>query len=438
MSRFRLQAVLAPLSGGIALIVFVYGFIQKFFLFPWILNQPGWDLSPFALALRKQVASGRIFAIFPLPTLYAMVCGLLLICISHYFFRARGWRRGYWGSLLLLGGANLFFTQSFGGIIFFTVGVLFYLFVSGIFKLKYLAPLLMALALIFSLVVAMRFSEARQLKPVKLRFDNWLQAGRIIGHAPLLGVGLGNYETNVPAHVHPGEPASIYAHNFFLQMTAEIGVPWLLLLLLIAVPWLKDNGRKLLQRDNALFTALAVLILLFNLFDVGIYFFAAGIGLAVACSQLFEPKGRRRGLYLWPAAVLAAVLLVNEIGVDRQKTADLWLVRGEFGRAESGYRQALRINPYSYRAWLGLAAVARKKGDSAAAERIYEKILDIYPGQAYANYMFSQAAFRRNEYLTALLYAGRATAANKKSLEYQRWHEFIKTHLADRIPLSGN
>jgi len=395
-------------------------------------------VSPFALALRKQVASGRIFAIFPLPTLYAMVCGLLLICITHYFFRAKGWRKGYWTVLFLLGGANLFFTQSFGGIIFFTVGVLFYLFVSGIFRIKYLAPMLMVLALIFSLVVATRFPEARQLKPAKLRFDNWLQAGRIIGHAPLLGVGLGNYETEVPAYVRPGEPASIYAHNFFLQLAAEIGVPWLLLLLLLTLPWLKDNGRKLLRRENALFTALAILILLFNLFDVGIYFFAAGIGFAVAFSQLFASGGRGRGLYFWPAAVLAAVLLVNGIGVDRQQTADLWLVRGEFDRAESGYRQALRINPYSYRAWLGLAAIAQKKEDSAAVERIYGKILDIYPGQAYANFMFSKIAFRHNAYLTALAYSGRAAAANKKSLEYLRWHEFIKTHLADRIPLPGN
>ncbi|MCX6557968.1 MAG: O-antigen ligase family protein [Candidatus Aminicenantes bacterium] len=438
LSRFRLQAILAPLSGGIALIVFVYGFIQKFFLFPWILKQSGWDMSPYAAALRTQVASGRIFAIFPLPTLYAMVCGLLLIFVTHYFFKANGWRKGYWALLFLLGVANLFFTQSFGGIIFFTVGMLFYLFISGIFKIKYLAPLLMVLALLFSLVLAMRFSEARQLKPVKLRFDNWLQAGRIIAQAPLLGVGLGNYETAVPAHVYPGEPASIYAHNFFLQLTAEIGVPWLILLLLLAVPWLKDNGRQLLQRENALFTALAILILLFNLFDVGNYFFAAGIGFAVACSQLSDLGGRKRGLYFWPAAVLAIVLLVNEIGVDRQKTADLWLVRGEFGRAEGCCRQALRINPLSYRSWLGMAAIAQKKGDSEAAERSYGKILEIYPGQAYANFMFSHAAFRRNAYLTALLYAGRAAAANKKNHEYQRWHEYIKTHLADRIPLSGN
>ena len=78
-----------------------------------------------------------------------MVCGLLLICIVHYLYQARGWGRIFWSFLLLLGAVNLVLTQSFGGIIFFTLAVLFYLFVSGVFKIRYLAPLLMVLALVF-------------------------------------------------------------------------------------------------------------------------------------------------------------------------------------------------------------------------------------------------------------------------------------------------
>ena len=317
-------------------------------------------------------------------------------------------------SCLLLGGFNLFLTQSFGGIIFFTVGRAVLPFRFRIFKIKYLAPLLMVLALLFFLVVALRFSEARELKPAKLRFANWLQAGRVIAAAPLLGVGLGNYETAVPAHVYPGEPASIYAHNFFLQMAAEIGIPWLLFLLLLAVPWLKKNYPNFLQRENALFTALCILILFFNLFDVGNYFFAAGIVLPSPSRRSLPVTGQTRRRYLWPTVILAAVLLVNEISVDRQKTADLWLSRREYAQAERYYRQALQINPFSYRALLGLAAIARKKDDPAGAEQIYRKILAIYPGQAYANYMFSQAAYRRGAYLTALVYARQAAAGQQK------------------------
>jgi hypothetical protein len=438
LSRFRLEKILAPLCGGIAFIIFIYGVIQKFVLFPWILGQPGWDRSPYSQALRAKIASGRIFAIFPLPTLYAMVCGLLLICVIHYFIKAGRWQKVFWLVLLLLGGCNLFLTQSFGGIIFFTSGVLFYLFVSGIFKIKYLAPLLMVAALLFFLVVTLRFSEARGLKPAKLRFDNWLQSGRVIGTAPLFGVGLGNYETSVPAQVYPGEPASIYAHNFFLQMAAEIGLPWLLFIGLAALPWMKANFRKILRPENALFTSICVLIFLFNLFDVGNYFFAAGISFAIAFSQTFTLAGQPRWGYLWPAVILAVLLLVNEIGADRQKTADLDLVRGQYAQADRYYLQALRFNPWSYRALLGRAASAQKKNDPAAAQQLYLKTLSIYPGQAYANFMLSQAAFRRGAYLTALAYARQAARANKKNKEYQRWHEFIETSFADRFTLSGN
>jgi O-antigen ligase len=438
LSRFQLHEILAPLSGGIALIVFIYGIIQKFYLFPWILSQPGWDQSLYSQGLRARVASGRIFAIFPLPTLYAMVCGLLLIFIIHYFIKARGWQRICWFVLLLLGGVNLFLTQSFGGIIFFTVGLLFYLFASAVFKIKYLAPLLMVLALFFFLFVALRFSEARELKPAKLRFTNWLQAGRAIAATPLMGVGLGNYETAVPAYVYPGEPVSIYAHNFILQMAAEIGIPWLLFLLILIMPWLKKNIKKTLQRENALFTTLCILILFFNLFDVGNYFFTAGVCFAIAFSQVFAFESQIRRRYLWPTIILAVVLLVNEISVDRQQTADLMFSRREFTKAEHYYLQALQINPFSYRALLGRAAIAQKKADLVEAEQIYRKILAIYPGQAYANYMFSQAAHRRGAFLTALVYARQAAVANKRNKEYQRWHEYIKTSFANRLTLSGD
>ena len=212
----------------------------------------------------------------------------------HYFLRSRRRPRFFWALLLLLGVANLFLTQSFGGILFFTIGALFYLFAAGIFQVKYLAPLLMVLALVFFLVTALRFSEARQLAPAKLRFVNWLQAGRVLAAAPLLGVGLGNYEAAVPAQVYPGEPASIYAHNFFLQLAAETGIPLFVLLLVVSLPFIKKNLAGLLRRENALFAAASILILFFCFFDVGIYFFAAGISLAVVASQVV-----RRGL---PAA----------------------------------------------------------------------------------------------------------------------------------------
>ncbi|TFG75426.1 MAG: tetratricopeptide repeat protein [Chrysiogenales bacterium] len=428
--RFDLKRLLAPISAGIAVVVFLYGIAQKFILFPMILNQPGALQSFYAQAMRTRVASGRIFSIFPLPTLYAMVCGLLLIFIVHYFYQTRGRGRVFWFFLLLLGAFNLVLTQSFGGIIFFTLAVLFYLFVSGVFKIRYLAPLLMVLALVFFTVTALRFSEARELAPLKLRFANWLQAGRVIAAAPLLGVGLGNYEAAVPAHIDPGEPASIYAHNFFLQLAAESGLPLFLVLIAVSFPFLKRNLASFLRPENALFAAAAILIMLFNIFDVGNYFFAAGISFAVVFSQLFRVDGPARLRHAVAMALLAVVLLVNEAGAAQQRTADLWLGRQDLVQAEAQYRRALALSPLAYRSWLGLAHIAWQQNDFSKAERILKKVLQIYPKQAYANYRLSQAAQRRGAYLTALVHAHQAAAADKKNKEYQRWYEFIQANFA--------
>jgi tetratricopeptide (TPR) repeat protein len=438
LRHFRLKKILAPVSGGVALIVFLYGIIQKYFLFPWILGQVDPGSSFYEQSLRGRVASGRIFAIFPLPTLYAMVCGLLLIFIIHYFYHARGNSRIFWFVLLLLGEFNLFLTQSFGGILFFTAGVLFYLFSARIFKIKYLAPLLMVLALVLFLVTALRFSEARELAPAKLRFVNWLQAGRVLAAAPLLGVGLGNYEVAVPPHVFVHEPASIYAHNFFLQLAAETGIPLFVLLIIISFPFLKKSLENFLRPENALFAAACILILFFNLFDVGNYFFAAAVSFVVVFSQIAGVDTPARPRQFIVVALLACLLLANEAGASQQQTGDLWLSRRHLSQAEACYRRALAFNPFAYRAWLGLAHVSWRKNEPGETERILKKVLGIHPNQAYANYLLSVAAQRRGAYLTMLFYARRAAECDKKNKEYQRWHELIQGNFAKQLSLPGN
>jgi len=437
-SRLRLEKILAPISGGIALIVFTYGIVQKFLIFPMILENYRAGPSFYSQALVARASSGRIFSIFPLPTLYAMVCGLLLIFIVHYLHHARGPARIFWGMLLLLGAMNLVLTESFGGILFFTAGILFYLFASRTVRQRILAPLLMVLALVFFLVVALRFSEARELAPAKLRFANWQQAGRVISAAPVLGVGLGNYETTVPPHVKPDEPVSIYAHNFFLQMAAETGLPLLLFLVAIGLAWLKANLPAFLKPENAIFASASVLILLFNVFDIGNYFFAAGVSFAVVFSQVAVLPGKPRPRHLVAVALPAMLLLVHAAAASRQRTGDLWLSRQEPGQAEFFYRAALKWEPFSYRAWLGLAHIAWQCGDREGADLALKKVLKIFPGQPYANYLFSVSSWRQGLHGTALVHARKAASGNASNKEYRKWHEVVKSDLAKKPPLPGN
>jgi O-antigen ligase len=439
-SRVRLEKILAPVSAGIALILFAYGIAQKFILFPLMLRQVQAGPSFYSQALAARAASGRVFALFALPTLFAAVCGVLLIFIVHFLLAARGAGRLAWGALFVLGALNLVLTESFGGILFFAAAILFYLFVSRTFKARYLAPLLMGLALVLFAVTALRFSEARRLSPLTLRFANWTQAGRVIAAAPVLGVGLGNYEAAVSRQVRPGEPESIYAHNFFLQMAAETGLPLFALLVVLCLPWLKRSLPEFRKPGNVLFASAAILLLLFNLFDVGSYFFAAGVSFAIALSQIggAETRPRLRPFHAFAVAVPAALLLAHAAAVSRQQEGDLWLSRREPVDAARHYRASLGIEPFSYRSWLGLAAVAWQRGDRREAELALTRVLTIYPEQPYANYLYSIAAWRRGALRTALAHAARAAAGNARDRQYQRWHEHVQGVLAGKPALPGS
>jgi tetratricopeptide (TPR) repeat protein len=190
--------------------------------------------------------------------------------------------------------------------------------------------------------------------------------------------------------------------------------------------------------ENALYAASCVLLLFFNIFDVGNYFFAAGISFAVVFSQVARSEERIRPVHIAAVSLLAGVLLLQVMAAGRQQAGDVAFSRRETAQAEALYRAALKLDPFSYRARLGLAQIAWEKDDVAAASAHLAQVLRIYPGQAFANYRVSQIAQRRGAYLTALAHARRAVLANRRNSEYQRWHDHIQGNLAQQPALSGN
>ena len=436
-----LKRVLPFLAAGLSVILFAYGILQRYLLFPMYLRQFAATDSFYVRAMRIRIESGRVFSIFSLPTFHAFVCGLLLLFIFHYLLRQHGWLKMFWALLFLAGLFNLLLTQSFGGILALAAGLLFYLFYSRTLSARFLAPLVMFLALIFFIVVAMRFSEARQLEPVKLRLNNWTQAVRVMADSPLWGVGLGNYEIAVPPYIKPGEASSIYAHNFFLQLLAETGVPLFLLLLVLIGTLAGKHLTRLVNRSHVLFLSALLLIFLHNLIDVGGYFFFAGIALAVCLAQLLlvaDANARRQRLWLLPLLVISIPLILGMVADDWQRNGDFLASRGETDLARVNYQKSLRLVSGNYRSLMGLAMLAEREGQTVRAQEYLIKVLRVHPHFSYAAYLYSQLRYRDGDLWPALFYAQQAARSNRKNADYQRWHDSLKSLCQNKPIQPGN
>lgn len=457
LRRFSLDRILPPIVGGISFILFFYGIIQKFVLFPYYLTRviPGDNF--YSQALVTRIKSGRIFSLFALPTLYAIICTVLIIFIFHYFLTSTDKKnKTFWGLLLAAGLFNLILTQSFGGVLYFSMGILLYLLLSGILKFRYLAPVLMVLSLFLFIIIALRFSEAKELEPVKLRWSNWAQASRIIQSAPFWGVGLGNYEAKISYYTLASEAKSMYAHNFFLQFLAETGfiIPCVLLLsILVRRKKLKPGHYK----DKIIYISVFLVILFYNTIDIGFYFFSAGISAAIALSQVYPKRGphpqpgiaaetiMKEGKKIMPwidlrlkmmmmgFALLCLLMVGESISQNHRKTADFLYAQNDYENARQYYRKSFKINPFNYNSLVKYAEICFRFGSFREAEKYLDRALKLYPDLSLANYLKSQLRYKRNNYFESYYYSTVAYYKNKLNAQYRQWFELIKQNLEQHL-----
>ncbi len=424
--------MLPPVVGGISFILFVYGIIQKFVLFPIYLQRLNPADSLYAETIFLRIKTGRIYTLFRMPTLYAIVCSVLVLFILHYFIKARGYKEKIpWGLLLVLGVFNLILTQSFGSIVYLSVGILIYLLLSGVLNFRYLAPLMMVSFLVLSIIIALRYPEAKNLTPVKLRLSNWEQAVRMIDSAPIWGVGLGNYETEISYHTRPYEARSIYSHNFLLQFTAEMGILASLFLLVSAI-----LARKRLRPPNLkgkeIYLAVLFVLLAYNVIDIGFYFLPAGIAAVIVLSQLYPPEEEKRKLFLMPAVaagVLCLLMGIYWVSENYRSSGDFSLGQKERVEALSYFEKSFTINPYNYKALLGYANVVFGDNRPEEAEKYLDRVLSLYPHASLPHYLKSKLALTKGYYFRAFYHAARAHRKNPLNQAYRTLYQEIKKRL---------
>ena len=437
LRRFSLDKILPPIVGGVSFILFFYGIVQKFVLFPYYLHHVNPADNFYSQALITRIKSGRIFSLFALPTLYAIICTAFIIFIFHYFLTSSNKKiKIFWAFLLLAGLFNLLLTQSFGGVLYLSMGILIYLLLSGILKFRYLVPILMTLSLFASIIISLRFSEAKEFDPIKLRWSNWAQASRIIKSAPFWGVGLGNYEAKISYYTLSSEAKSMYAHNFFLQFLAETGVviPCILLLFLLVV---RKKLKPKAYKEKAVYLSVFMVVLFYNTIDIGFYFFSAGLTAAVALSQVYLERGEKimprkdtsLKISLIGLAVLCLLMVGDSISQNHRKTADFLDAQKDYEDARQYYQKSLTINPFNYNSLVKYAGISFRFNDLREAEKYLDKALKLYPDLALANYLQSQIQFKRNNLFRSYYYSAVAYYKYKLNHQYKRWFEFMRRNL---------
>ncbi len=440
-----------PIIGGISSILFIHGIVQKFILFPFYLKNINPEGSFYSDAFFLRIKSGRIFSLFALPTLYAIVCVVLIVFCLHFLLESNRKKvQISWGVLLTGGLFNLILTESFGGVVLLAGGIVVYFLLAGILKLKFLVPSVMVLSLFLFITIGLRFGEAQKLEPITLRFSNWVQATRIIAAYPFGGIGLGNYENVISSFTRSEEAKSIYAHNFFLQFTAETGIMISAILLLFPViAWRKlkpyqDQDPRAKKEKIVYYTVLLVL-LLYNVIDIGFYFFTAGVVGAIVLSQVYpysdsNPLSNRAK---FPAAGIAVTLLlfvfvsflmiVETLSDSSRKKADFLLSQKDFQVAETNYKASLKFNPFNYKSMIGCAYLYVLTGRDAQAEPLLDQALRQCPDSGFAHFLKSRMEFKHNRFFTCYYHALEAYNANKMNNRYRGWSEFIKKNLENDL-----
>ncbi len=387
-------------------------------------------ISAVSKAMRARVESGRIFSIFSLPTLYTFICAILLLAIFHYLINSRG--RGakiFWMILFLTGIFNIVLTQSFAGLLYLIVGFPLYLYLSGRSNLKFLIPLLMTLSVFLFIIIGLRFSEAKKLAPVKLRISNWNQAVRMIESRPLFGHGLGNYESKISGFTLPGEARSIYSHNFILQITAEGG----LILILLGFSLIVLLRKKLIlkfNRENALYISILSIILMYNLIDIGLYFFSASLLFALIMSQLY----RKKTPLPKTAVLITLILIIPQILIfvssGMRKSGSFHLNFNRISKAEGYFLDSLHFNKFNHKSLLGLAKTSYAKKDINKADKYLEKVIALNDYNPYAHFLKSRILYIKKKYLSSFYHAGKSISLNRRNIEYKSWYDFLNTNLS--------
>ena len=169
---------------------------------------------------------------------------------------------------IIIASITLFFTKSIGGWLVFTAGTFLFLRLSRRLNKKTILITLLPLILLAAIFIIRSQRKQYSTQPlfsIHKRMSYWKETTKIIARHPLLGVGVGNFSLK----------ESRAAHNSYLQIWAETGIPGIISWLSIVFLFINGGIKNLRWAKNrainaGIFTA-GVAFLLHNIISFSFF-----------------------------------------------------------------------------------------------------------------------------------------------------------------------
>ena len=210
---------------------------------------------------------------------YFSVSAVLSVPIAFCLLRPlrETWQRAFLLGSILLTLVAVAFAGSRGGFLGFVAAALLLLWhsrnrVRNFAAVAVLAPLILLLPIApIQRLVHPNYSDN---EAGEARLVAWRAGVKMIAAYPLTGVGLGNFKAAMVSYKDPNEPIISIAHNTYLEIAAEMGVPTLVLFLAligISCASLERARRRALRLRSALLGQMALGM------EAGVFGFAVSI-----------------------------------------------------------------------------------------------------------------------------------------------------------------
>ncbi len=380
----------------------------------------------FRTVLWNQIKYQRLKSLFSLPTEFSFFI-LSIFPLFLYFLYKKKVNKFISGFLIIFVLITLVLSKSFGTIFGFgAIIITIFVFFPLDKKIKEIisVSLFFIVLSIGTLISFFRGQDLLNLTPLKLRTYHWMVAVKEFLSSPFYGVGLGNFGPYSSFYSLSSEPHSKFVHNFVLQALAELGVIGIIILVILTLFFIKLLRKTEKSYLNIVLISSVLVIIFYNLIDIGIYFqsigilFAFFIGFLLKNSNLSKRRIRKKeqvviviilllmlpifysdyysqdAKFMWKIdkeksffMAKKSLKFFSQNPVARSVVISYYIDKNRIGDAEKALKRLEKIDPISLITYKLKVAVALKKKD-------YYDLLSVLE--------FAEKRYKNNDYFKSL------------------------------------